>query len=195
MSVDSVQFTLMYLLVPMWVMAGFIDWIFHRRSDIENTAGFKESLIHLLMFAEVGIPLMAAIFLEINALVIGLMTAAFLIHEATALWDVSYAVSKRWVSPGEQHVHSLLEMLPLMAMVMVSLMHEPQLLALFGLGGEPARFDVLLKAEPVPKGYIAGLITGALAFSVIPYLNELWRGIRSERSASGPRPGIPHESR
>jgi hypothetical protein len=62
----------MYFLLPLWLAAGFADWLCHRATHIEATTGAKESLIHLLMFAEVSVPLLAAIFLEVNALVIGL---------------------------------------------------------------------------------------------------------------------------
>ena len=184
MSAHSAQLALMYFVIPMWVAAGFVDWVFHKKSDIEHTAGIKESLIHLLMFAEVGIPLLAALFLDINAIIIGLMIGAFFIHEATALWDVNYAVSKRWVSPWEQHVHSFLEMLPLLAIVIISLMHESQFLALMGLGSEKARFDIALRSEPLPMGYIAGFLTGVALFTVLPYLNELWRCHRARKSGT-----------
>jgi hypothetical protein len=53
----------------------------------------------------------------VNAGIILLMIGSFLVHEATALWDVSYATTAREVTPIEQHVHSFLEMIPLMAIV------------------------------------------------------------------------------
>jgi hypothetical protein len=132
MTFDPVPFALMYFIVPVWFIAGIADWLCHRASDMEHTTGAKESLIYLLMFVEVGIPLMAALFLQINALAIVVMIAMFLLHEATALWDVSYAVARRNVTPVEQHVHSFLEMLPLMALAFVSVLHWPQFPALFG---------------------------------------------------------------
>ena len=116
---------------------------------------------------------------------IGLMIAAFFVHEATALWDVRYAVSKRWVSPGEQHVHSFMEMLPLLAIVIVALVHESQFLALIGLGSEAPRFDITFKSEPLPRSYILGLLMGSTAFTVAPYLNELWRCHWASRLAHG----------
>jgi hypothetical protein len=48
-------------------MAGFADYLCHRSSHIESTTSVKESLIHALMFAEVGIPLLSGIYLEINS--------------------------------------------------------------------------------------------------------------------------------
>jgi hypothetical protein len=42
------------------------------------------------------------------------MIICLILHEATAIWDVHYAYEKRIVTPIEQHVHSFLEMPPLM---------------------------------------------------------------------------------
>jgi hypothetical protein len=106
---DPMVLILMYFVLPVWLIAGFADWLCHRATHIESTTGAKESLIHLLMFVEVGIPLLAAMFLEINALIIAVMMIVFVLHEATAIWDVRYATTARTVTPIEQHVHSFLE--------------------------------------------------------------------------------------
>jgi hypothetical protein len=121
---DPTVLILMYFLLPVWLIAGFADWLCHRASHIESTTGAKESLIHLLMFVEVGIPLLAAMFLDVNALVIAIMIVAFFVHEATAMWDVHYATTARTVTPVEQHVHSFLEMIPLMGLVSVLTLHR-----------------------------------------------------------------------
>ena len=176
---DPALTVLLYFILPLWFVAGFADWLCHRATDIEGTAGAKESLIHLLMFGEIAVPLLAALFFEINALIIALMIAAFLVHEVTALWDVSYAVTRRKVTPVEQHVHSFLEMLPLMGTAFVAVLHWPQLLALIGAGPEPARFDLTWKREPLPIAYIAVVLVAALLFELLPYLEELRRGLRA----------------
>lgn len=178
---DPTQSLLLYFIMPVWFLAGAADWLCHRATDIEHTTGPKESLIHLLMFAEIALPLLACLFLEINAAIFLLMILAFLAHEATALWDVSYAVPRRYVSPIEQHVHSFLEMIPLMAGVIVAVQHWGQLLALFGLGPETARFVLTLKSEPMPIVYIVLVLAAALFLELLPYLEELWRGVRSAR--------------
>ena len=85
---------------------------------------------HLLMFAEVGGPLLAGMFLNINALIIAMMIVAFRFTKATAFWDASYvidAADRR--SPVEQHVHSFLEMIPLVALISVISLHWGQFLA------------------------------------------------------------------
>ncbi|WP_318011248.1 MULTISPECIES: diguanylate cyclase [unclassified Mesorhizobium] len=140
---DPTVLILMYVLLPVWLAAGFADWLCHRASHIESTTGAKESLIHLLMFAEVGIPLLAAMFLDVNALIILIMIITFFVHEATAMWDVSYATTARTVTPIEQHVHSFLEMIPLMGLVSVISLHWGQFLTLFGAGTETARFELV----------------------------------------------------
>jgi hypothetical protein len=187
MRADATQTLLMYFILPLWLAAGVADWFCHRAAHIERTTGPKESMIHLLMFGEIGIPLLAGIFLDINALVVATMLIAFFIHEATALWDVSYAVTARVVTPWEQHVHSFLEMIPLMAMIAVFSLHWPQFLALFGQGPEAPRFALQWKPEPLPVVYVGTILLAVLLFELLPYLEELRRGWLANHSLR-PRP-------
>ncbi|WP_233443057.1 hypothetical protein [Bradyrhizobium brasilense] len=64
----------------------------------------------LLMSIELAIPLLAAIFLEINAFIIAAMVVVFVAHQLTALWDTTFASHKRRITPIEQQVHSFLEL-------------------------------------------------------------------------------------
>lgn len=185
--VDSgaAQAILMYFVLPLWLVAGFADYLCHRAASIETTSGWKESLLHLLQFGEMAIPTLAAIFLEINALVILTMMVCLVVHQATAMWDVSYAYRTREVTPTEQHVHSFLEMLPLMGLLIVVTLHWQQFLAVFGLGGESADFGLRLKDPPLPWLYVAVILSAILLFDVLPYLEEFlrsWR--RRQRSGS-----------
>jgi hypothetical protein len=178
---DPTVLILMYFVLPLWLLAGCADWLCHRAAHIESTTGAKESLLHLLMFAEIGVPLLAALFLNINALIIMVMIVAFLVHEATALWDVSYAVAGRVVTPVEQHIHSFLEMIPLMALLGVISLHWAQFLALFGAGPEAAGFALTRKAQPLPTVYVTVILLSILLFELLPYTEELFRGWRSRR--------------
>ncbi len=172
---------LMYIALPLWLAAGFADWLCHRATHIESTTGAKESLIHLLMFAEVGLPLLLVMFLEVNALIILVMLAMFFAHEATALWDVRYATTARTVTPIEQHVHSFLEMIPLMAIFIIASRHWDQCLALFGAGDERARFDLSWQQQQLPTAYIISVMGLVLVLELLPYLEELARGIAANR--------------
>jgi hypothetical protein len=192
---DPSVLILMYFILPVWLLAGCADWLCHRASHIETTTGAKESMLHLLMFAEIGVPLLAAIFLQINAGIIALMIAAFFVHEATALWDVSYAVTVRNVTPIEQHIHSFLEMIPLMAILFIVSLHWGQFQALFGFGSETARFDLNWKEEPLPATYVISIMAVILTFELIPYIEEFFRGLRANRGALVPPKARVHKSR
>jgi hypothetical protein len=187
MEQDPTLLVLMYFVVPVWLMAGFADWLCHRATNIETTSGAKESVLHLLLFAEVAGPFLAALLLDINALVLAFMIVMLFVHEATTLWDLSYAVNLREITPIEQHVHSYLEMMPLMGVLLVAARHWPQFLALFGFGDEAPRFDVALKAPPLPLAYIVSALVAALLFAVLPYMEELWRGLRANNGRLVPR--------
>jgi hypothetical protein len=180
MEADLTRGVLMYFVLPLWLAAGFADWLCHRAARIAVTAGPKESLLHLLMFGEMAIPIIAAMALEINALVFLVMIICFFLHEATALWDVSYAVSKREVSPIEQHVHSFLEILPLMGLTLIAVLNWPQFLSLFGLGAQKARFELAWKEPELPWTYVVPVLSAVLLFEVIPYAEELIRGLRAK---------------
>ena len=173
-----VALILIYLVLPLWLAAGVADWLCHRATHIELTAGPRESVLHLVMFAEVGLPLLAVLFLEINAAVIALMIVAFVVHEGTALWDVHYAISRRHVGAFEQQVHSFLELLPLIAIVCLVCLHWGQFLALFGAGPERAAFALRLKSQPLPGAFIVGLLLAVVLLELVPYGEELIRCLR-----------------
>src|SRR5437016_10161022 len=59
---DPTQLLLLYFVMPVWFLAGLADYLCHRATDIAHTAGPKESVIHLLMFAEIAIPLLMCLF-------------------------------------------------------------------------------------------------------------------------------------
>jgi hypothetical protein len=173
------QHFLMYLVVPVWLLAGLTDYFCHRASHIERTSGVAESLLHLLQFGEVGVPLLAALFLEINAAVLLVMLAGLALHQATAMWDVSYANAMRRVTPIEQHVHGVLEMVPAVATAVVAILHWPQFMALLGAG--EADFALQFKRSPLPGWYLGAVMLGVALCGVLPYGEELVRTVRSRQ--------------
>jgi hypothetical protein len=184
MDPSVAQSMLMYFVLPLWLAAGFADYLCHRATSIESTSGPKESLLHLLQFSEMAVPTLAAIFLQINALIILVMIVSLVLHQLTAMWDVRYAYHLREVRPIEQHVHSVLEMLPLTALLIVIALHWQQFLALFGLGPEVADFSLRLKQPPLPWRYVTVVLTLVLLFEVLPYGEELVRSLRARRGVT-----------
>ncbi|ALO97390.1 Diguanylate cyclase [Streptomyces hygroscopicus subsp. limoneus] len=128
---DATTRFLLYGLLPGWFVPGLADWAMHRRTRIEDTAGTKESLIHSLMMAEVGLPIALTLRYEVNPLLLSVQLGAAAVHEATALWDVRTAVhSDREVKPVEQHIHSFLESLPFGGLVSLMCLHADQVRSL-----------------------------------------------------------------
>jgi len=182
MQPDLIQSVLMYFILPLWLLSATADYFCHRASEIEKTAGPKETYIHLLGIAEMGIPVLAALFLEINSLIIAIMIFFYLLHEMTTYWDVAYAHSVRDVSPIEQHVHNYLATLPFMALVLVVVLHWGQFTSLFGLGIETADFGLRWKSAPLPILYISSVLILVVLIDLIPFAEELVRSLRVTRT-------------
>ncbi|MBE3559344.1 MAG: diguanylate cyclase [Ktedonobacteraceae bacterium] len=168
--------------MPLWMGAGLLDWYHHRYTNIEKTAGTHESMIHSLMMTEAGLPIMAGLFLEVNALTLALMIVAFFAHEATAFWDVAYAEGLREVTPNEQHTHSFLEVIPFMAVSVMICLHWDQFCALMGTGDEPPRFELRPKRYPLSRRYVNAILTAVVATVALPYAEEFWRCYRVDRT-------------
>jgi hypothetical protein len=70
-----------------------------------------------------------------------------------------------------------------------------QFLALFGVGPERARFDLIWKSEPLPIAYIVSVLVVILLFEFLPYVEEFLRGLRANAgqlvplAARNARPG------
>lgn len=171
------QWVLMAVVVPLWVLAGLVDWACHRFTAIERTAGWPENVFHWVLFAEAGVALLAVALLEIDAGVMLLVFAAFLAHELTTFIELRYVVPLREVGPLEQMVHSFMELLPLVILALVAAMQWDQVLALFDRGVPD--FALQTKAQPWPAAYLVGMGLAVLLLNVLPLAEEglrCWRG-------------------
>jgi hypothetical protein len=180
----AVQRLLLGGVMPLWLGAGLADWYLHRRTRIEETAGPRESLMHHLMFAETGVPVMLGLFCEVNAGVLTTAYAATGVHWATSYWDQTYAEERRRVSPLEQQVHSVLEMSPVTAAFLLTALHWDQALALAGQDSSRPRFAIRLKRrDPLAPSTRAVLLAAMALFGVLPYAEELLRCWRARPTA------------
>jgi hypothetical protein len=170
--------SLLAFIVPLWLLAGFGDWLCHRRQDIAHTSGWRESLLHLLLIGEGGLAVLAGLLLEINATTLALMLACYAAHELTVWVDLRYAAPRRAIPPVEQMLHSLQEVLPLAALLLVALLHWDQFLALFGLAAG-ADWRLALKDPPLHPIVVAAVLAGCLLLAVAPFTEELLRCLRA----------------
>jgi hypothetical protein len=176
------QNVLLYGVLPLWIVPGFLDYVFHRKSSIETTSGTHESMIHAMQMSSIGIPTLMALFLEVNAAVIATTIAATAIHEALTLWDISYAEPLRRPEPNEQHVHSFLEVLPVMALSSLLSLHPGQTAALFGRGNEAPVWRLRFKRPALSGRYVASIMGAVAALLIAPYGEELLRCYRTDRT-------------
>ncbi len=180
---------LLVMVVPLWLGAGLADWFCHRRTHIEDNAGTRESVMHLAMQAEAGIPIMLGLLFEANAGVLMASTAALALHEATALWDVFYAEQRRDITFVEQHVHSFLEVSPIMATALLAALHWDQVAALFGKDRKPRAVRLRPRRGLLGARQRIALLAVATLGGLLPQGEELWRCLRVNPSpAPRPRP-------
>ena len=85
---------MLYVLLPLWGFASMLDWWCHRNTNIEGTSGLREANVHILMGAQIGLPLVLSLVFEVNVLVMLMCFAALVAHEFIAHYD-GYRVRER----------------------------------------------------------------------------------------------------
>jgi hypothetical protein len=139
------------VVMPLWIASGSIDYVLHRNAKIESNAGTTESLMHAVGISMSAVPVLAGLFLEVDAGVVLAMIGGYAAHAGMTIWDVSYASTKREVEPLEQHVHGMLELLPFTALSFMLVAHRHQALALVGRGTSHPRLRRVLSCERSPR--------------------------------------------
>jgi hypothetical protein len=177
---STAYYLLGFAVLPVWIAAGFTDYLCHRAARISENAGTPESMLHLVQYALVGLPVTLALFLKANAGFFLFAAVMILLHHLVAYIDVRYADRTRKVQPFEQMVHSFLELLPITAFLLLAVAAWPQFLALLGMGRERASFAPQLQVLfPV---YSLAILAAAFLFNLVPYIEELVRCRRAERN-------------
>lgn len=180
------QQVLLYVLLPLWLAAGFADYCCHRVLRIEHSAGVKEAVLHLLLLAELGAAFLLVLLFEVNALVIALLIGICVVHELTAWWDLAYAASRRTIPVPEQWVHGLQEFIPWVGLAGIMALHPEQTWALFGLGDELPDWNLDFRPPPLSPGLLAALGLAGLFLVLLPFVAE-YRRCRSNRGGFSPR--------
>ena len=103
----------------------------------------------------------------------------------TGYADIRYAHARRDISPAEQRIHDYMTAIPVTALFLVVILHWP---AARNMVLDPASIlaaPLRLKSQPLPVPQVLGIFAGVFLFSLIPYLEELYRGVRATRTKSG----------
>jgi hypothetical protein len=172
-----------YVILPLWLLVGLADYATHARTRIAETSGMHESALHLLQTAEIGIPVLAVLLLQVNALALGLMIIGVAAHTVTAYRDVRYAARLRYISPFEQFVHNFLNVLPLAALAIVIVLHWPAFQALLALADAPSgAWTLQWREPPFDRGVIATVLGASVLFGILPGLVEFVRTWRRRQT-------------
>ena len=175
----SIRKLLLCAFLPFWFVPGILDYVHHRKTAIERTSGARESLTHLAMFGVVGVPVSLALLFEVDGFILGVAVIGALLHEALTIYDVAYANGRRETSPSEQHVHSFLEVMPLVGAFLLAGTHPK---ASADLRSNPVSLlqpQFSSKDKPVPKEYLIAFFSAVCALIVVPYGEEFVRCFRT----------------
>jgi hypothetical protein len=170
-----------YFIIPVWVGAGFADYLWHRRTRIETTSGVAESLMHSLMMIEAAPSVLAPLFLEVNAGVLASITGLAVAHELTVLWDLWFTAPRRVIPAGEQVTHTFLEAPPFLVAAAAIATHWDQFLALSGRGGQPPRFNIRLQHPTVAASTLSAVFAALVLLGALPHADELRRCFQARR--------------
>ena len=169
---------ILYGILPLWGISGFIDWMCHRATGIEHTSGLKESLIHSLMGIQLGIPIILCLLFYVNVGILLICVAAWLAHEFVAHWDVSYTSPIRNISIWEVHVHNYMATIPLFLLMLIAVINWDITVKLVSLDwAGQFGFQRVEKPHGSPT-YLTGYLTFMAVFCVFPYLEENIRCLR-----------------
>jgi predicted Co/Zn/Cd cation transporter (cation efflux family) len=73
-----------------------------------------------------------------------------------------------------------------MAIICVVALHWEQFLALISANGERALFTLRWKEQPLSMTYLACLFVGVVLFALVPYVEEILRGLRGKAISVSP---------
>ncbi len=140
-----------------------MDFGLHRARSIEATSGLEESGLHLAQIAILGAATLLWLSFRSSQPLFLILLALVFVHAITGYWDTRVAYPKRAIRPLEQHVHSILDLAPWIAIGAVY-WAMPDTHVVTGLAFERAPVALWLFAT-VP----------ALLLTVLPALIELRR--------------------
>lgn len=171
---------LMYVFLPLWGIAGFIDWCCHRATKIETTSGIIETIMHSIMGIQIGIPILLCLLFQVNILILLICLAALALHEIIAHLDVRYAAPRRTISIWEMHAHSYLATLPLYMLSMIAVINWETIIDLVTLNWQ-GEFSFVPVEEPHGSArFLPNYLIFMAVVCVFPYIEELARCVKAK---------------
>lgn len=151
-----------------WLLAGLTDFLLHRHEDLAHTSGVAESSLHLLQLLLVGAGVLLWLYLQPSQALLITWTLLAIAHAIVGFLDTRVAFPLRRIGPAEQHVHSVLDMAPWIAVACLWWAYGRQ---------DVAAAIALRDPLPSPTRQLAVLLPAAL-LTCLPALFEFihaWR--------------------
>ncbi|WP_345776245.1 hypothetical protein [Luteimonas salinisoli] len=158
-----------------WLLAGTADFLCHRATDLPHTSGLGESAMHLVQLGLIGTGVFALLLLEIGWAVWALLALLVLAHAVVGYIDTRRAYGCREIRPFEQHVHSVLDMGPWIALGLV-------IAASWSSAAEPG-WALRLRQPPLSAAVWALALAPAALLCGVPALLELRAALAARRGA------------
>lgn len=169
---------MLYVFLPLWGIAGFVDWCCHRATKIEITSGIKESLMHSLMGIQMGLPILLCLLYEVNVLILLICIFTWISHEFVAHCDVRYAAPRRNISIWEMHAHTYLGSLPFYMLISIFMINWDQFLLLITFNWADNMSLALIEVPHGSSTYLPTYITFMCILCVFPYIEENLRCLK-----------------
>ena len=150
----------------LWLAAGWLDFHFHRRTDLPHTSAMRESLLHGVQLLLIGSGVLAWLLLENTLSLVTFLALLVLAHAIAGYFDTVSADGRRRISPAEQHAHSVLDAAPWVLLGWVGWQVHP-------------RWS--LEVKPAAPGVWRLVLLPALGVVVLPWLWELLQCLRARR--------------
>lgn len=163
------EVTVWHALYLVWLSAGAVDFWLHRASSIESTSGLRENTLHLVQIAILGLATVLWLGFRTSPALVAMLLALVSLHAMTGYWDTRVAYPVRAIRPVEQHVHSILDLAPWIAVAAIYWSMPSQ---------HSATWLIL---EPAPVNLWLFAIVPALVLTVLPALQELRRCLAYQR--------------
>lgn len=146
-----------------WLFAGCADFACHRRTDLPHTSGLRESTLHLAQLVLIGAIIVLCLALRPSAALAAVCAVLVGAHAGVGYLDTRQAYGRRILGPFEQHVHSVLDMAPILAFVLY-----------FGVPWAHGSLgvDLALRHPPLPLRTWAAVLLPAALLCVLPALLE-----------------------
>lgn len=152
-----------------WLAAGFLDFAQHRRTDLPHTSGLRESSMHALQLGLLGGGVLAWLAFAPGPGLLAVLAALVVAHAVAGYVDTRTAFGRRTITPLEQHLHSVLDMAPWIALGAIVLVQ----------GGADRAAGWALRREPAPAPLWLALLLPPLALCVLPWLHEFRAALRA----------------